>query len=163
MKRIVCLVFIVSLFVSSACDDNSQGRLYTVEGNTEYLIVGSFYGFCVGDQCYKYLLIRDGKVFQLNGVVHNQATGITYSSLTELPAEQYEIVKDLPGSIPAQLLDVEETTLGCPDCADGGGLYVETIVDDTKRYWYIDNTLNEPAYLRPFIELVNARINQFRK
>ena len=50
-----------------------------------------------------------------------------------------------------------------PDCADGGGTYIEINTADGKRFWYIDNNNREtPEYLHEFIGEVNEKINMLR-
>jgi hypothetical protein len=162
MKRASTLLLILSAFMFNSCSEK-ESELPALEGNGQYLIFGSFYGFCAGDDCVKFLMIKDGELYQLTQNYPNQNQPIVIGSYSKLSDEQYELVKDVISTIPNELYQVEENVLGCPDCADGGGIYLETLLNGQKKYWYIDNTLNEPAYLHNLIQHVNEKVNLFRE
>ncbi len=60
-----------------------------------------------------------------------------------LSAEDYLLVQDLAQDIPQELLDSSTDVYGCPDCADGGGIYLEITVDSEVRKWQFDTADTE--------------------
>ena len=74
--------------------------------------------------------------------------------------ELYEQVKDLADHFPQQLLEEEETTFGCPDCSDGGGVFVQYSESGTVKSWRLDQFKeNVPHYLHDFMDRVNEKIS----
>jgi hypothetical protein len=68
-------------------------------------------------------------------------------------------VNDLVDFFPNQLLDETETIIGCPDCADGGGLFIQYLDNEDIMAWRIDqNKNNVPTYLHDFMDKVNEKI-----
>ena len=56
------------------------------------------------------------------------------------PIEQ-SVIDDLNSSIadlPQFLKDSEETSFGCPDCANQGGIYLSLVQDGEIRTWVFD-------------------------
>ena len=69
------------------------------------------------------------------------------------------LVKDLADQFPTQLLATTEEFIGCPDCADGGGIFIQYVRDDQVRTWRIDQVKsNIPTFLHPFVDEVNEKI-----
>ena len=164
MKTTRIFLFALAALTLGACHDkdDKDGRdLPTLSDS--YFSFGSFYGMCQGDDCVRFFLVRNGKLYQdkkhqypTNGTLHEG----DYEALSD---EKYQLVKDLAAKIPEELLSESSITLGCPDCADGGGTYIEINTADGKRFWYIDNNNREtPEYLHEFIGEVNEKINMLR-
>jgi hypothetical protein len=71
----------------------------------------------------------------------------------------YQQVRDLPDYFPLEFLNENEAVIGCPDCADGGGLFIFYSKNGKQQSWRIDQAKgNVPTYLHDFIDQVNARI-----
>ena len=78
----------------------------------------------------------------------------------ELDSTKFEEVKDLLELFPAPLLDDETETFGCPDCADGGGLFIQFSRNAIIKSWVIDQSKSEvPSYLHDFMDAVNEKID----
>jgi hypothetical protein len=67
--------------------------------------------------------------------------------------------------IPSELLETESGKIfGCPDCADGGGLFIEYKSGKTHKFWVIDNMKYQvPEYLHPFMDKVRAEITKINE
>jgi len=77
----------------------------------------------------------------------------------QLENSKFEQVKDVIDYFQNQLLNGREPKLNCPDCADGGGIFIQYANNGTIKSWRIDPTLNNvPEYLHEFIEKVNEKI-----
>jgi len=122
----------------------------------DYLVFGHFYGMCVGDGCVSTYKLTDDALFKdLN---HNYS-GTDFDFETMSPAS-FESVKDLMEHIPSALLNENEAIIGCPDCADQGGLLIQYSKNGRLKSWRMDqNKNNVPNYLHSFIDKVNAKIN----
>lgn len=164
MKIIRISLFALTALTLGACHDKDakDGRDLPLTSDS-YFSFGSYYGMCQGEDCVAFFLVRNGKLYEdkkdqypTNGTLH---TG-DYEALSD---EKYQLVKDLVNKIPQELLSESSTYIGCPDCADGGGTYIEINSAEGKRFWYIDNNNREtPEYLHDFIEEVNEKINMLR-
>jgi len=161
MKLIRISLF--ALIALGACHDKDDKDRDLPLNADSYFSFGSYYGECQGEDCVVFFLVRNGKLYQdkkhqypTNGTLHEG----DYEALSD---EKYQLVKDLAAKVPQELLSESAITLGCPDCADGGGTYIEINSADAKRFWYIDNNNREtPEYLHEFIKEVNEKINMLR-
>lgn len=155
MKRIaysILLLTIISIF--SSCSEENM------EGPEEYLIFGHFYGFCAGDHCIQIYKLENGRLYEDQNKTYPRYDEF-YDALFVVLENNYEQVNDLKNYFPEQLLNETDTIIGCPDCADGGGLYIEYKTDTIHRYWLIDQDISrvEP-YLYEFMEKVNDKIDK---
>ncbi len=150
MRQLLLLGSVFSLlFALSSCKDE-----FSID-NGDALLFGHFYGQCVGEQCVEtYLLTADALFEDTNDNYGGQNFNFVPRS-----DEDFQQVRDLIDLFPTELLAEEETTLGCPDCADGGGIHLQINDGTTERIWRIDQDKdNVPAYLHNFIDAVNERI-----
>lgn len=127
----------------------------TVQSEMDYLIFGHYYGHCGGEECVEIFKLTDDMLFEDVADTYN-ATEFDFSPLGN---EKFEIAQVLYQTLPAQLLNSTESTFGCPDCADQGGLYIEIATNDESRSWRIDqNERMVPGYLHDFVNKVNRVI-----
>ncbi len=149
----ILLIMIVSMF--SSCSEEKIGE------PTEYLIFGHFYGFCLGDQCIQIYKLDNDHLNEDQNKTYPRYDEFYIASFIELESKYYEQVDDLTDYFPNQLLNETDTIIGCPDCADGGGLYIEYKSETIHRYWLIDQDKSrvEP-YLHEFMDQVNDKIEK---
>lgn len=152
MKNILLSALaLAALLLSCDKEDHSPD----LSGN-DYLIFGHFYGFCQGEECVRTFKLTADKLYEDQ---NDNYMGHGDSDFAELSQERFEQVKHLPGLLPAELLQAESQTFGCPDCADQGGLYIEHAKDGEVRTWIIDNDKSAvPDYLHLFMDEVRAAI-----
>ena len=121
----------------------------------DFLIFGHFYGECLGEACVETFKLTGTKLFE--DIVDDYA-GETLD-FVELSNEKYETVRDLEDFFPSRLLSAKETVFGCPDCADGGGLFIQYSANGKVQSWRIDQDKRQvPDYLHSFIDRVNLKI-----
>ena len=149
MKIYMFILTVFSLsFFGCSNDDGSQPQT-----DSDYLIFGHFYGMCHGDDCMA--------TFKLTGdalYIGNPAGDGSFE-FTELPTENFNIAKGLLEKIPDKLLDEDDQTFGCPDCADQGGMYIQVSVNGKVQTWLLDqNKARVPDYLHQFMDEINAAI-----
>ncbi|CAH8284828.1 hypothetical protein EV196_101186 [Mariniflexile fucanivorans] len=154
MKKIILLI-LVSIFIYG-CSSKDEIQVY----DGDYLIFGHFYGFCIGENCVE--------IFKLTNENLYEDSNDNYASkpfnFEVLDNAKFEAVKDLVDAFPTKLLDEKEEIIGCPDCADGGGLYIEYSKNGVVSSWRIDQMKNNvPEYLHPFMDTVNMKIALINK
>ena len=120
-----------------------------------FFIFGHFYGECFGEGCVETYKLTDVKLYE---DIVDDYSGQNLD-FVELNNEQFELVNDLADFFPVQLLNESDAVFGCPDCADGGGLFIQYSDNGVLKSWRIDQVQNNvPTYLHDFIDQVNARI-----
>ena len=124
--------------------------------NEDYLIFGHFYGFCVGENCIEIFKLTNNTLYEDS----NDNYGINPLNFEPLESTKFELVKDLMLFFPEKLLTENGDIIGCPGCADGGGLYIEYSKNGIVKHWKIDQMkMNVPTYLHAFMDKVNEKIS----
>ena len=155
LKSILILVACYGLFASCKKD------AYLPTDADQYLIFGHYYGECFGEACVE--------TFKLTHTALYEDTNDPYAgngpfNFEKLPDSQYVSAKHMFKQIPNELLEQPDSTFGCPDCADGGGLYIEYKKNNFIGKWRIDQYEGHvPAFLHPFIQEVNRTIRDINK
>ena len=120
-----------------------------------YLVFGHFYGMCAGEGCVETYKLTDMKLYE-DLIDDYSGQNLEF---VELENETFAQVSDLVDFFPNQLLSEEETVFGCPDCSDGGGLFIQYSDNGNLKSWRIDQFQNNvPSYLHAFIDQVNEAI-----
>ncbi len=150
MKRMLFFLMISGVLASCHKDD------FGIElAEQDYLIFGEFYGECVGENCVSIFKLTAEELFE--DVLHDYTK--QNFDFVELSEDKFEQVKDLVDFFPNQLLNEEKTILGCPDCADTGGLFIQYSKDGDVKSWSMDKLkMGAPSYLYDFIDKVNEKI-----
>jgi len=149
MKKIVLIGLIFMSFNSCTSDDGIELN----ENN--FLVFGHFYGECGGENCVETFKLTETSLYE---DTNDNYVGIEFDFI-KLGNDKFNAVKDLIDFFPNRLLATNETTFGCPDCADGGGIFVQYSENGTIRNWTIDQTkTNVPSYLHSFMDKVNEKI-----
>ena len=150
MKNIFLFLIVIGAFTSCNKDNDN----ITINEQS-FLIFGHFYGECFGEGCVETYKLTDVKLYE---DIVDDYFGQNLD-FVELDNEQFELINDLPDFFPTQLLNESDTIFGCPDCADGGGLFIQYSDNGILKSWRIDQVQNNvPSYLHDFIDQVNARI-----
>ena len=155
MKNIFLLICVIGSLISCSNDDSS------IEINEQnFLIFGHFYGECSGEGCVETFKLTDKKL--LEDIIDDYSG--QNSEFMELENSKFEKAKNLVDFFPNQLLNENETVFGCPDCADGGGLFIQYSENGNVKSWRIDQRKdNVPNYLHNFIDKVNEKIGLINK
>lgn len=150
--RIIPFILLSILFLAGSCEKSEQPE----PENGEQFFFGWYYGFCVGESCIEIFKIEDGKLFEDTLDKYPDMYGeMPYEGeFTMRDQEDHGEVKGLPSALPEALFNEEETVLGMPDAADGGGLYVARRGAEGEMQWrYIDRSRrNVPNYLHDFMK-----------
>lgn len=125
--------------------------------NDEYLIFGTFYGFFtenLDDAIDTYKLTSDALYIDTNN-----SWDINKAQFTQLSNEKFNLVKNLINAVPSELIILNDSTFGCPNCADQGGVNVRYHKNGVEKRWVMDqhNDYN-PEFLRDFKNEINKKI-----
>jgi hypothetical protein len=149
MKKTL-FILLLSIFIYG-CSTNNTNNL----DDYDYLIFGHFYGFCIGEGCVEIFKLTNDSLYEDS----NDNYALEPFNFEALDNAIFEQVKDLVDYFPMNLLSENESVLGCPDCADGGGLFIEYSKNGTVKNWRIDKMKNNvPSYLHDFMDKVNEKI-----
>ncbi len=153
MKSILSLMLLSCLLLLSCEKDKPTPN--GSESTEDYLIFGHFYGFCVGEQCVQTYQLTTTKLYEdTSDIYYNPEHDYHF---VERSSEDFALASHLLASFPADLLDEEPEVIGCPDCADQGGLLLVYEINGIKRSWRIDNDRqNVPAVLHPYLTSVDS-------
>lgn len=150
MKKILLSLLTIAILLSCNKDDENSN---TDEQN--FLIFGHFYGMCIGENCVETFKLTDKNLFE---DTVNDYLGQNME-FVPLKNDKFEQAKNLIDYFPEELLAQNETVFGCPDCADGGGLFIQYSKNGVVKSWRIDQTkANVPSYLHNFMNKVNEKI-----
>lgn len=154
MKKLIYLV-LLSLFIFSCSPDDGMPN-----ENFDYIIFGHFYGFCLGETCIETFKLDSEQLYE--DIEDNYSGGPFNFKI--LDHTKFEIAKDIINFLPAKLLSETNATLGCPDCTDGGGFFIEYSKNGKVKSWKIDRIKNNvPSYLHDFMDKVNDKIKLINK
>ena len=155
MKKLVLILAAVVLLIACTKSDNNM----TIN-EQNFLVFGHFYGFCGGESCVETFKLTDEKLFE-DTIDDYMGQNLEFE---ELESGLFLQVNDLPDFFPNQLLNESETVFGCPDCADGVGLFVQYSKNGNTKSWRIDQDYNNiPSYLHEFVYKVNEKIGIINK
>lgn len=154
MKLLIYAIIFTSIITSCKSDDD------VTLADEDYLIFGHFYGFCFGEGCVE--------TFKLTGTALFEDTKDDYAGIEfdfiKLPDAKFEQVNDITSYFPDKLLEETEAILGCPDCADGGGLFIQLSDKGQIKSWRIDQMKQGvPEYLHDFMDKVNEKIGMLNE
>ncbi len=162
MKRLSALLVLSLLFSCNEEEIVKDPELKQTQG--DYIIFGTYFGFCAGDDCISIYkkesdkLLEDVKKEYPSQEQPYQGEFVPYTGLKLLD------FNNLLPSLPAALLTTQDTVIGCPDCADGGGIYLEYKSGNTHRFWLIDRMVdNVPAELRDFVLEIDATVESLKE
>ncbi|NNC35133.1 MAG: hypothetical protein HKO09_09665 [Croceitalea sp.] len=150
MRKISIGLTFIALLLACNSDDNA------ININAQnFLIFGYFYGECGGEGCVETFKLTNSALFE-DTVDDYSGQNFEFVALSN---DLFEQVKNLPQFFPTRLLNENETIIGCPDCADGGGLFILYSQNGNEQSWRIDQVKsNGPEYLHGFMDKVNEKI-----
>ena len=150
MKKLIFTLITVGILFSCNNDDDN----ITIN-EQNFLVFGHFYGECGGEDCIETFKLTDEKLFE-DTIDDYSGQNLEFE---ELENGVFLQVNDLPDFFPNQLLNESETVFGCPDCADGGGIFIQYSENGNVTSWRIDQVKsNVSSYLHDFIDKVNEKI-----
>lgn len=127
------------------------------EPNIEYLTFGKANGLC-WTECATFFKVEDNAVYADSMMNY---TGTLQFQSDALANDKYLLAKPLQDNFPTYLTDNPNQTIGCPDCADQGGIYITRKVNGITSYWNIDTQtgaqpLEIRAYLQQMVSVIDS-------
>ncbi|TRX39253.1 protease complex subunit PrcB family protein [Flavobacterium restrictum] len=122
-----------------------------VTQNTDYVVLGSFAGECIGSECQQFYGIDSQKVLRYSNVGYGNYEMRLYDAQALVYNEDFA---DFSRNIPREIINLkgQTKTYGAPDSHDQGGIYVAlyqgTMV--AKVYLDNDNTADQNAAMLVF-------------
>jgi hypothetical protein len=82
-----------------------------------------------------------------------------------LEAKSVNKAKELLKALPKELLAVDAENIGCPNCVDQGGFYVEIKIKGQElQYWRIDMFEQaRPDYLKDFLKKTEVLVEELKE
>lgn len=148
------IMFVVGIIFLNACTDDPINP-----NDTEYIIFGSFYGECFGEQCIEIFKLDKTNFSEDTNDVYPNATNFYVGNFVQ---RDFSIIGDLVPlmtAVPDQLFDEKNRIIGQPDAGDWGGYYFEIKRGDLREFWLIDTHRdNLPSYILPFEKLLEEKL-----
>lgn len=156
MKNLLGLLVFITLLACSKKDDDASGSNQAANAQTQ-LIFGHFYGMCGGETCIETFKLTDSKLLE-DTIDSYSGTGPFH--FLALEDQKFLETRDLVDFLPARLLVERDSTFGCPDCADQGGIFIQYTKGGSVKTWRIDQAKdNVPDYLYELMDKVNEKID----
>jgi len=152
MKKYTALSILASILLFSSCEKDPPPS-----SSVTKFIFGYFNGHCMGEKCIELYKLENGHLYEDLDDKYPVGNKDEISNFTRLPNSLYREVSYLRNIVPAALLQMNDTIIGCPDCADQGGLYIEYHTDTEHKRWILDQYQeNVPTELHSFMDEVNS-------
>lgn len=150
----------LALILTAACHDDNG-----VPNDPDYVVFGDFYGECIGSGCVDIYKLQTDAIYEDNKDVYPSMRASYNGNYILRTNVNIDDIKDLLDKIPAQLYGEQDTVLGAPDAADGGGFYIEVNRNHERRFWLIDKQKfdGDRAYLNAFTDIVQEKLDLLEK
>lgn len=150
-KSVIYLLFFI-LFFSCRKDEFVH---------PDYMIFGSFGGFCANDCRYIYYL-DDTKLLEDSTKLFFQNKELS-NFTKQLSASEFTVAKDLIDKVPTALTKSNRTIFVDINVADQNIYYVQILLKGRIYTWTFDNFPNStPSYLKPLADEVIRISNELR-
>lgn len=91
------------------------------------LVFGTYYGMCRTD-CINIYCVESNQLYRDDSVTYGKLDWFYYFTPSrKMDAAKQKIARGLLGQVPMELLSRNRTTIGCPDCADQGGIFIKAM------------------------------------
>jgi hypothetical protein len=104
----------------------------------DYLVFGTFFGFCAGPHCVDIYKMDAGKLFEDTADLYPMQKNNRERIYIQRTQDKFEISKKLFKDFPSKLLN-EPSQIGSPDDHDQGGVLIGIMKDGHEQFWMIDN------------------------
>jgi hypothetical protein len=157
-RTFLCLS--LALILTNCADDitrsdNDECDCYYLTEATDAFVFGKYFGFCQGEQCTNLYKLQNGQLFadDMERLMHPDDLVFQPEPLSE---DKYATAKAILDSLPTALFEEPSETIGCPDCADQGGYFIEWRTSGETQRWYLDaNKNNLPEYLVSYAQQID--------
>jgi len=158
MKTFYYINYIIILLFLIGCDNNEPEKKIEFP---EYLIFGHYFGECTGEDCLRIYKFENDSLFEAEyDKIYNYPWFFEDDLLFNfIGNEKIQLIKDINYNIPNDLLETTDHLIGCPDCTDQGGYYLEYSLPNKQYYWNIDmDRKNVPNGIHSFLDLIDEKM-----
>ena len=160
-SKFVIYQFVTLIFMGflMGCENDSSD-LEKMQTEDDYLIFGTYSGFCFGEACVEIFKIENEQLYEDVSDQYPFSDNLPLSgNFKLLPEEKYKLVADIANNFPEKLMEEINLVLGMPDAYDQGGIYVELRRNDKIQYWVLDrDRTNLSEYLHSWVDLINEKV-----
>lgn len=159
----ICIVLSLLLLWTSCKKDEDKISNCKLLSSDDYLIFGTYYGFCIGD-CASIYKLTTSELHEDSIANFEKEKPISFKTQA-LPTSKLSTAAVLCDSFPLDRLFSEQETVGCPDCHDQGVVYLELKKSGQVKKWYVDPDVNAdkvPAYLKTYIKELKAALDKLK-
>lgn len=154
-----CISFFISslllLSLMGSCNSSDESGDTTEQVR---LLFGDYAGF-IPDRNYSDIYLIENSKLYLDTLSNYPTDGFYEGAYVQMDESDYLLASELISIFPSQLFDENENYIGCPDCADQGGYYVEYQSKTKHAFWNIDNNKDAiPEYLREFVDKLEEKL-----
>ncbi len=129
------------------------------------LVFGTYYGMCRAD-CINIYCVESNQLQKDDSVTYGKLDWFYYFTPSrKMDAAKHKLAKGLLSQVPMELLAKNRTTIGCPDCADQGGIFIQAMSGPVSATLKLDITDTEEqsaeviAFKKKILEVV-AQLKQ---
>lgn len=138
-----------------ACNSNDESQEVTEEVR---LLFGDYVGL-VPDSNYSDIYLMENSMLYLDTLSNYPSNGFYEGAYVQLDEADYQLASELIAIFPSELFEENENYVGCPDCADQGGYYVEYQSTTKHAFWNIDKNKEAiPEYLHEFVDKISEKL-----
>ena len=165
MSKPKLFLFALLLLFLGACrnEQNHHSSDCSLLSSGDYLIFGTYYGFCAGNCTSLYKLADE--VLLEDDISYFEKDKVVSFKTVPLSSDKLIVAENLCEAFPLDKILNEAETVGCPDCHDQGVVYLELKKNGQLRKWYVDPDANQsqvPDYLRNFVQNVKTTIEKLK-
>ncbi len=165
MKTSFYFAVILSLLLSlTACEEE---QVASAPQHDSYLVFGSFAGECMEECVHYYLLdMQERALYRISNkqYPYGNEPNLLQSDRYKLAEEEFQVAKHLFDELPEQIMQEANPTIGCPDCRDQGGLFLNFSRAGENYEFFVDTDKEAiPAYLQDFLSEAKNVLQEINK
>lgn len=123
------------------------------------IIFGKYFGEC-GGNCASFYHLTSNKLYGDRMEYYMGPKDLKFQKFA-LSSEDFKISQAISDSLPAFFTTEESQTIGCPDCRDQGGLYIEIHRNGNTKIFTIDPDVRRlPNEVMSYIDLLQTTIDK---
>lgn len=160
LMLLIAMGCLVSL---NSCKKNEPTDIPKTTFEGDYIVVGKYYGECMGENCIRFYALSNNKVYKSESTQYPDMSNAYLANYT-LTTKDATILQPIWNLIPPSIYTINDGVIGQPDAGDWGGLYLEVKQGTNHRYWYIDNAnFNLPQNIIPCKEFISLSIEELSR
>lgn len=139
MKRL--LVIILCSLSFSCSTDESLSFEGEFDNDGDFIVFGNYFGFTsTGHPAVNIYKLTNSTVSKDLKAEYPSRQNMYDGAFEIMDQEQFLKVNYLLNQDYSPLINTADTVIGCIDCADGGGVYIELKTGSFHRFWLLDRT-----------------------